>query len=141
MNNYNEMKEQTEIDALTGLKNRQSYNKDIEQINKSNEKVAFTILDLFRLKYINDNINHFTGDCYIKKSADILKGFFPSTITENGEEKKTGDDVYRVGGDEFIIISKNKTENRVESILGFMLYYIENMDLNIDGEIIKYSKE
>ena len=46
------MKDQTEVDALTGLKNRQSYNKDIELINKSNEKVTFTILDLFRLKII-----------------------------------------------------------------------------------------
>ena len=94
-------------------------------------------MDLFRLKYINDNIDHFTGDCYIKKSADILKEFFPSSIIINGEGKSTGDEVYRVGGDEFIIISKNKPESRVESILKFLLYYIDEMDLNIDGGIIK----
>ena len=130
------MKEQSEVDALTGLKNRLSYNEDIKTINY-NEQLTFTILDLFRLKYINDNIDHFTGDCYIKISAEILKEFFPSTTIENGEIKNTGDDVYRVGGDEFIIISKNKTENQVENILEYLLQYIENMDLNIDSGIIK----
>ena len=137
MNSYIEMKEQTEIDALTGLKNRQSYNKDIEQINKSNEKVTFTILDLFRLKYINDNINHFTGDCYIKKTADILKKFFPSTITKNGESVKTGDEVYRIGGDEFIIISKNKSSNQIEAIMEYVILKIEEMELDTSSDIIK----
>lgn len=136
MNSYNDMKEQSEIDALTGLKNRLAYNKDIEAI-KDDEQITFTILDLFRLKYINDNIDHFTGDCYIKKSADILKEFFPSSIIINGEKKSTGDEVYRVGGDEFIIISKNKSESCVKSILEFILQYIENIDLKIDGEVIK----
>ena len=137
MNNYDAMKEQTEIDALTGLKNRQSYNKDIEQINKSNEKVTFTILDLFRLKYINDNINHFTGDCYIKKTAEILKKFFPSTITKDGESVTTGDEVYRIGGDEFIIISKSKSSNQIEAIMEYVMLQIEEMELDTGSDIIK----
>ena len=137
MNNYNEMKEQTEVDALTGLKNRQSYNKDIELINKSNEKVTFTILDLFRLKYINDNINHFTGDCYIKKTAEILKKFFPPTIKINGELIKTGDEVYRIGGDEFIIISRSKSDRQIEVIMEYVMLQIEEMDLDISSDIIK----
>lgn len=137
MNNYNEMKEQTEIDALTGLKNRQSYNKDIELINKGNEKVTFTILDLFRLKYINDNINHFTGDCYIKKTAEILKKFFPPTIKINGELIKTGDEVYRIGGDEFIIISRSKSDRQIEVIMEYVMLQIEEMDLDISSDIIK----
>lgn len=137
MNSFNIMKEQSEIDALTGLRNRLAYNKDIDTI-KDYEPITFTIIDLFRLKYINDNIDHFTGDCYIKKTADILKGFFPSTTKNDEKEKQTGDEVYRVGGDEFIIISKRKTGKQVENILEYIKqYYIEDMDLNIDGEVIK----
>lgn len=136
ISNYNHMKEQTEIDALTGLKNRQAYNSDISKI-KENEKITFTILDLFRLKYINDNINHYTGDCYIRKTAEILREFFPKTLNINGIEIQTGDEIYRVGGDEFIIISKNKSENLIEIIMEYVTLKIEEMKLNVGSDVVK----
>ena len=137
MNSFNDMKEQTEIDALTGLKNRQAYNKDIKTHDENNTPLTFTILDLFRLKYINDNINHFTGDCYIKKTAEILKYYFPEKVNIYGKEEKTGDEIYRIGGDEFIIISTKKTEGQVEAIMEYVTLKTEEMDLNIGSDVIK----
>ena len=136
MESYREIERKTEYDALTGLKNRQAYNKDIDKITKD-EDITFTIVDLFRLKYINDNVNHYTGDCYIKETAEILKEFFPSTVFLNGVEKKTGDEVYRIGGDEFIIISKKRTEEQVESIMKYVLQNAKEMDLEIGSDIVK----
>lgn len=134
MDLYSKIKRKTEYDALTGLRNRESYNSEIEKINKSRDiPITFTMLDLFRLKYVNDNINHYAGDKYIIKTAEILKKVFPeyNEYSVNGKiiRKSTGDKIYRIGGDEFIIISYNKSEKQIEILMEYVMLEIENIKL------------
>lgn len=135
--------QKSEIDELTGLKNRQAYQQKIDYLNRNPHiPVVFTVLDLFRLKYVNDNINHSAGDYYIKKTAEILKEHFPEYIEYkkgNGEttRKKTGDTVYRIGGDEFVIISENKKENQIEALIEYVLLETEAIKFETHNEVIK----
>jgi diguanylate cyclase (GGDEF)-like protein len=96
-------------DKLTGLLNRASYIKDIEELitfaNENQKKFAIMLLDFDRFKNINDTLGHEIGDRLLKECASILK----ESISEN-------DFVYRLGGDEFIIILQHATKNYCQDI-------------------------
>lgn len=87
-------------DKLTGVYNRSYYKEMIEKFERTQPPmVSLIISDLYRLKYVNDNFRHLDGDLYISTMAHILKKFFADKHTY----------VFRIGGDEFAIISVGKT--------------------------------
>lgn len=95
-------------DQLTGLKNRNAFEVDMNNfinMDKQNSKVIFSI-DLNDLKKVNDNFGHRSGDEYIKSAAKII---------ENSIEPRQS--IYRIGGDEFVIILDSITKNYAESII------------------------
>jgi len=103
-------------DLLTGLDNRNAYEMRIRSLNEMDAHLVFGVFDLFRLKYINDNYNHNIGDTYIKEAAKILSKYWPKnnvTINDNGMETytSTGHSIYRVGGDEFILLTSAEDIN------------------------------
>lgn len=125
-----------EIDSLTGLNNRIAYDKKIFDIGNS-ENLVYGLLDLFRLKRINDNYSHEIGDQYIKKSASILKKIFPKylyTVDSNGKKGKveTGTSIYRIGGDEFALISNSESYDDILIKMLVVSEEIKNLDLGID---------
>ena len=97
-------------DLLTGLDNRNSYEMRLQQINEADDQLILAIFDLFRLKYINDNYTHAKGDQYITEVANVLSRKWPKEkiiTNDDGTEKivKTGHCVYRIGGDEFVLLT------------------------------------
>ena len=113
------------IDLLTELDNRNSYEIRLKELNNVENPVVFGIFDLFRLKHINDNYTHAVGDIYIKETAKILKKYWPKykTIVSDSIEKniETGHNIYRVGGDEFILLTsmENIELTKIKSNLAF----------------------
>ena len=100
-------------DLLTGLNNRNAYEMRLQSFNELDNDLVVGLFDLFRLKYVNDNYGHFIGDIYIKKVAGILNKYWPqynSYVLEDGTEKKndTGHYIYRIGGDEFVLMTKEE---------------------------------
>jgi len=93
-------------DILTGVKNRNCMNADVEEFSikfKFNPlpfSVAFC--DINGLKLVNDNDGHEAGDKLIAAAADVLKEVFKD------------DNIYRAGGDEFSIISINSNKQDFE---------------------------
>ena len=89
-------------DLLTGVYNRNAMNDRIAAITAGEETfdepygVVFT--DLNGLKRVNDEEGHDAGDILIKKAALLLQEVFK------------GGDIYRAGGDEFMIIVPRCTE-------------------------------
>ena len=82
-------------DILTNISNRYKYEKDIALLDEqkpSNFGVLF--LDLDRLKKINDTFGHHMGDRLIITTANILTDCFSFA------------EVYRMGGDEFVVLAK-----------------------------------
>ena len=95
------------VDGLTGVKNTNAY-RDAEkrlndEIKEGNARFAIAILDVDKLKMINDNLGHEAGDRAIIGSCySLCKGF-------------THCPVFRIGGDEFVAIVEGEDfENRQE---------------------------
>jgi len=92
-------------DDLTGLRNRRGFRDEIGQwISqcKENDQMALIFLDLNRFKYINDTLGHNLGDQVLCDVANRLK-----------KQLHNKADLYRFGGDEFIIVLKNQSKDEV----------------------------
>ncbi len=85
-------------DALTNAYNREVYSStiyDIEQkfLNERQWKgLSIVVFDVNGLKKINDQFGHAVGDATIREAYDLIHRFFPEH------------DIYRIGGDEFVIM-------------------------------------
>lgn len=100
-------------DVMTGLYNRTAYTKDIAEYEKliclapMELNLIYVIFDLNNLKEMNDSHGHGVGDYYIVTTGQIIKKAF----------EKVGK-CYRIGGDEFAVIIKDKTiEDYCDAIL------------------------
>jgi len=111
----------TLADDLTKLGNRrllvQDFNTDISAHIKSGNTAYLVMLDLDNFKEANDKYGHKFGDYVLLKIANIFK--------ENSPQDTK---IYRVGGDEFSILSKNWT---IEELLQ-ALEKINALILNFD---------
>ena len=114
------------FDKLTGLPNRAAYIKDIEE-----RKVPYSILflDLDGFKLINDTFGHETGD-------QVLS-IIGSRLLMSLENMS----VFRLGGDEFIVILEStnsleiiNTTKDIHEILGKDMY-LNNQIVNISTSI------
>ena len=86
-------------DQLTGLRNRRAYSEELNVMEKSrDDNFCIVMADLNGLKKMNDTLGHAAGDELIIYAAKCLNDTFP------GENK-----VYRIGGDEFCVITKGNT--------------------------------
>ncbi|MGN0424189.1 MAG: EAL domain-containing protein [Acetatifactor sp.] len=89
-----------ETDELTGFKNRKAYFEDIAMIEHDPEKklqpMGILFADINGLKMLNDREGHEAGDRMIVEIAQSMRKIF------------TDADIYRVGGDEFVIFSFEK---------------------------------
>ena len=93
-----------EKDSLTGLLNRQAFYASIEDDPKGIN--ALVSIDMNGLKAINDNEGHAAGD---KALATIAHCFLQASAARQS--------VYRIGGDEFVIICRRATEDDVIQLI------------------------
>lgn len=91
------------IDALTKVGNKRAYDIAVKRLNAGEGHYGIVLIDMNDLKEINDNYGHEKGDLSIKTVSRIICGVFnPASV-------------YRVGGDEFIVILENADyKNRVK---------------------------
>lgn len=92
-------------DSVTGLLNRNAF----EKFTHSSEMLSnysLIIADIDGLKFINDAFGHIKGD----EAIDFVGNQFKSEFNKNST-------VYRIGGDEFAIISSETQENKIEEHL------------------------
>ncbi len=84
-------------DPLTGVKSKHAYAEAEEKMNAEiaaggAEIFSIAVCDVNGLKYINDTYGHKAGDEYIKKACMMVCEIFQHSP------------VYRIGGDEFVVI-------------------------------------
>lgn len=103
------MKEIYRKDSLTGLLNRNAYDSDVEQLRSADiGAVVCVYADMIGLHEVNNHLGHKQGNRMLCEFADAARAFF-------------GDDrLYRIGGDEFVIISSAHTEAQTRKQLNYM---------------------
>ena len=122
-------------DSLTGLYNRSSFD---EKLNKYNQEkylpLGIIMGDVNGLKLVNDTLGHLEGDKLIKSISNVLR----DVCSNRGS-------VFRWGGDEFMILLPNCSEQLCENIMKEILdkckhYDYEFIQLSIAlGESVKNS--
>lgn len=99
------IRNQAYSDAMTGIRNKAAYLDKVKELSRRiDENMAtfsISVYDLNGLKRMNDTHGHEFGDMLIQDTASILK----SVYDEN--------QIYRTGGDEFVIIEDNNDEKSV----------------------------
>ncbi len=84
-------------DALTGLYNRRLFDeyleKELNRAKRYGQQLAIAILDLHKLKEVNDRHGHLQGDHVLQIAATTLR----TTL-------RASDFAFRIGGDEFALL-------------------------------------
>ena len=126
------------IDALTGVKNRNAYRVYEERLNAQIEMnrapdFAITILDVNDLKKVNDTEGHKAGDQYLRDACRIICTTFKRSP------------VFRVGGDEFCVLSQGDDYNRIDELVEMMNKHnndaVENGGIVIALGMARYNHE
>ena len=98
------------IDPLTGIKNRHAYLMAEDKLNQQiaadpSKHFAVVILDVNDLKKINDRDGHKAGDQYLRDACQIICKVFKHSP------------VFRVGGDEFVVLSQGEDYDRIDELV------------------------
>ena len=109
---------QAAVDALTGVRNKHSYLETEEKINRliaknSQAPFAISILDVNDLKKVNDTAGHQAGDEYLREACRIVCRVFEHSP------------VFRIGGDEFVVISQGEDYTRIEELTALIAAHNE----------------
>ena len=114
-------------DELTGVKNKHAYasaEKKMDELIREGaiSDFAIVVFDINGLKQINDTFGHQAGDEYIKSGCDIICHLFSHSP------------VYRIGGDEFVVVAQGSDYHNIESIM----LRLENQNLKnkLRGEVV-----
>lgn len=96
-------------DALTGIRNKTAYDAEVKKIEEEMAAgpIAFglAMVDLNFLKRTNDTYGHEKGNVAIKKLCMLVCDVFEHSP------------VFRIGGDEFIVILRNRDYEQVDELV------------------------
>jgi diguanylate cyclase (GGDEF)-like protein len=97
-------------DALTGVKNKHAYVEETERIDgqiakRDNPSFALVVFDVNDLKKVNDTAGHQAGDQCLRDSCSAICDIFKHSP------------VFRIGGDEFVVIARNRDYDHIEELL------------------------
>lgn len=114
-------------DPLTGVKSKHAY-LEYESVQDGLieagelKSVAVAVCDVNNLKYVNDNIGHKAGDAHICAAVKIICNVFAHSP------------VFRIGGDEFVVVLKDRDyENRAKILAEITAISEKN---NKEGKVV-----
>ncbi len=114
-------------DSMTGLRNTTSYATWIARFDKKieNEQIDFgvVVFDLNDLKKTNDTYGHEVGDKLIITVAKLISDVFKRSP------------VFRIGGDEFLVVLQNKDLENHDELLELLIYTCGNTFVNENKQI------
>lgn len=123
-----ELSYQANHDLLTGLRNRASFNAEVENVLSGNKDDAqnhvIAFLDLDKFKVINDSCGHAAGDELLKQISRLLS-----------LNLRSGDMLARLGGDEFAIMLRDCDIKYGEAIALSLRDRVANHRFSWDGRV------
>lgn len=125
-------KEEASIDFLTGLVNRRSFERALNDLLKEVRDKDYTfsliIFDIDDFKKVNDTYGHFVGDMVLKEVSTILRTFLRANTI-----------IARIGGEEFGIILPNVEIENAIKVAQRIRNVIENREVKYNNHIIKFT--
>ncbi|MCJ7679880.1 MAG: GGDEF domain-containing protein [Candidatus Aminicenantes bacterium] len=92
-----QLRNQSNHDALTGIYNRAFFEEELGRLDRSREfPISVFVVDVDDLKLVNDTRGHAAGDEFLKRTAAVLQSTF-----------RASDILARIGGDEFAVLLPN----------------------------------
>lgn len=108
----NKLMDDLKTDILTHVCNRNAFNAQVSKLEHSDASLGIIYADINNLKHVNDTLGHASGDVLIKQAAAYLSKIFRQS------------DVYRIGGDEFVVlmtgISQNTFQERCNTLHDYL---------------------
>jgi len=118
------------IDPLTKAYNRKALDKKLNEILKKGQNkkldLCIAIVDIDNFKEINDAYGHLVGDFVLIKLVQIMKKLI-----------RTSDNVFRYGGDEFVIVFNRANINVAVKSVERILNKLRNTKLKYKDDFIK----
>lgn len=119
-------------DGPTGLNNRRGFMILATGLLKFARRASYPscllYIDLDSLKYINNTFGHAAGDATLKNFANILTETF-----------RDSDVIGRMGGDEFVVLIVDATENDVINMQARLQSHVDVHNLKPDGYTLSFS--
>jgi diguanylate cyclase (GGDEF)-like protein len=113
------------VDPLTGMLNRKALDDRSEEVAQQSEvtgqPVCLVVCDLDRFKAVNDSYGHQTGDAVLKQTAYVMR-----------KQLRAFDLVYRIGGEEFVVMLPGATLEEGVQMAETLRHAIEQTDFS-DG--------
>jgi diguanylate cyclase (GGDEF)-like protein len=75
-------------------------------LRPADQPVSLAVVDVDRFKEVNDDASHTHGDAVLRRVADLLL-----------EHSRTGDEVYRWAGDEFLVVLPTAAEAQAVGVM------------------------
>jgi diguanylate cyclase (GGDEF)-like protein len=101
---------EADVDPLTGLLNRRGWDRYLEveeeRFRRFGDPACVVVIDLDRLKVVNDTQGHAAGDLHIRRAADVL-----------ARTVRGSDVLARLGGDEFGIVAPGMTPEQAGKLV------------------------
>ena len=118
-----------DMDFLLGILNRHGFerelNRSIAYIRRYHARAALIVLDVDRLKPINDAFGHAAGDLVLKAITAAITG-----------QVRASDVVGRLGGDEFALLLWNLSETDARAKAAALEADIDQLSFVFDGRAV-----
>ncbi|RLJ71006.1 diguanylate cyclase [Hydrogenivirga caldilitoris] len=124
------VKEEANVDPLTGLRNRRSFERALNEFYRDFKKFGYPfsliMLDLDNFKQINDTYGHLVGDRVLREIGNILRNYL-----------RAKDVPARTGGEEFTIILPGITKEEALMVAERLRKVISNHIIEHEGKSIR----
>ena len=118
------LQSQVQTDPLTGIPNRLKLDLDLpavfERTRKDRLCFGVSLMDIDKFKSYNDTYGHLAGDICLQKIAKAIQEV----------SDRNGVHCARYGGDEFVMIYENKTDEEIMNIAGELADRIRDLDID-----------
>ena len=124
-----ELQASADTDFLLGIPNRRGFEQELQRavayIKRYRASGALILLDVDRLKPVNDVFGHAAGDQVLRAIADVLT-----------RQVRASDVVGRLGGDEFALLLWNLSETDARAKAANLEADIDRLTFVFDGQSI-----